>query len=144
MRHEQEVDADRRPARDRGPRTGEAASIARPAEPRSWISRARDEIASWFGDAGAPRRRQGHEGSGGHAGEGPTRIIDADTVIVEMLNHRLRADPELEASNIKVSCDGRVVTLEGFTRTSAAARRAEGLAGAVGGVERVINRLQLA
>jgi osmotically-inducible protein OsmY len=139
-----ETDAVRRLGRDHERHTDEALASGRFAEPRSWLDRTRDEIASWFGATGAMRRRQWDEASGDHAGQGPTQTIDADARIVEMLNHRLTIDHELDASDIEVACEEGVVTLDGAARTSAAVQRAEGLATGVSGVKRVVNNLIVA
>ncbi|HEX4179904.1 MAG TPA: BON domain-containing protein [Caulobacteraceae bacterium] len=111
------------------------------AEPRSWAARAKDEIASWFGDTGAMRRRQWDEAAGDHTGKGPAREVDDDIRIVDELNHRLTADRLLDASGVTAICEAGVVTLDGHVPTSASAQRAEGLASAVPGVKRVANHL---
>ena len=114
------------------------------AERRSWLTRTTDEVASWFGNTGAMRRRQWDEAAGDHSGEGPARFVDSDTRIVEVLENRLTVDRELDASNIRVGCSEGVVTLDGSVTTTAGAQRAENLALAVQGVSRVVNNLIVA
>lgn len=111
------------------------------AEPRSWGARTKDEIASWFGDTAAMRRRQWDEAAGDHSGKGPVRDIDEDVRITDELNQRLTVDRVLDASGVKVSCSDGVVALDGVVPTLASAQRAEGLATAVRGVKQVINNL---
>jgi osmotically-inducible protein OsmY len=111
------------------------------AEPRSWAARTKDEIASWFGDTGAMRRRQWDEAAGDHAGKGPVREVDSDTRIVDELNQGLTADHLVDASGVRVACTDAVVTLDGVVPTLASAQRVEGLASAVGGVRQVVNNL---
>jgi osmotically-inducible protein OsmY len=153
MRRERETPPDeRRPqggavrglgrARDR--RADEALASGRYAEPRSWLNRTRDEVAAWFGDTGAMRRRQWDEASGDHSGQGPTQVIDADACIVETLNHRLTIDPEVDATDVRVACNDGVVTLEGSVRTSAGVQHVDGLAIGVSGVKSVVNKLTVA
>jgi len=115
-----------------------------PAERRSWLDRTTDEVASWFGNTAAMRRRQWDEAAGDHGGEGPALNVDADARIVEDLNHRLTADRELDASNVRVACDEGLVTLDGSVTTSAGAQRAENLAITAKGVRQVINNLIVA
>jgi osmotically-inducible protein OsmY len=134
-RSERELEADAARRLSRQPEAG------RFPERRSWLTRTTDEVASWFGNTGAMRRRQWDEAAGDHSGEGPTRFVDADTRIVEELNGRLTADRELNASNVKVSSLEGVVTLDGSVATSAGAQRAANLALAVRGVRQVTNNL---
>jgi osmotically-inducible protein OsmY len=114
------------------------------AEPRSWMARTKDEIASWFGDTGAMRRRQWDEAAGDHSGQGPVRNVDDDTRIVDELNHRLTLDRLLDASHIRASVSDGVVSLDGTVPTLASTQRAEGLASAIGGVKQVVNNLMVA
>lgn len=141
-RSERELQADavRRLSRTE-PRQPDAGRFA---ERRSWLDRTTDEVASWFGNTGAMRRRQWDEAAGDHAGEGPMRHVDADTRIRDDVNGYLTADRELDASKVHVAVSDGVVTLDGSVATSAGAQRAEGLAVAVKGVARVINNLVVA
>jgi osmotically-inducible protein OsmY len=128
---------DQRPLQD-NPEAG------RFTERRSWVERTKDEVSSWFGNTAAMRRRQWDEAAGDHGGEGPTRFVDTDTRIVEVLENRLTVDRELDASNIQVACSEGVVTLDGSVTTTIGAQRAENLAVAVHGVTRVVNNLIVA
>ena len=146
LRNERQLESDavQRLGRERERRTDESLASGRFTEPRSWLARTRDEVASWFGDVGAMRRRQWDEASGDHTGKGPTQALDEDAKIVMAINHQLTIDRELDASDIQVACADGVVTLEGSARTSAAVQRTEGLAAAVSGVTRVVNNLIVA
>ena len=127
------------------PRSGQdETEVGRYAERRNWMDRTTDEVASWFGNTAAMRRRQWDEASGDHTGQGPARHVDDDTRIVDELNRRLTADSQLDASNIQTSARDGVVTLDGSVTTSAGAQRAEGLAVDVKGVSQVINNLVVA
>jgi osmotically-inducible protein OsmY len=139
-----QADAVRRLSREDERRRDARLETGRYAEPRSWLTRTRDEIASWFGNTGAMRRRQWDEASGDHTGQGPVSVVDADARIVETLNHGLTVDRELDATNIRVAAEDGVVTLDGTVPTAASAQRAEGLASAVSGVKQVVNNLLVA
>jgi len=121
-----------------------AAGAGRPAEPRGWIDKAKDEVAAVLGDPGALSRRQRDGAAGDHSGQGPTTHGDPDALIVAEISQRLTADAELDASRIEVHCLAGAVTLNGSVITSADRRRAEDLAAAVKGVGRVRNDLQIA
>lgn len=114
------------------------------AEPRSWLERTSDEVASWFGNVDAMRRRQRDEAVGDHRGLGPQSSINADTRIVDEISRHLTADPLLDASRMAVLCEEGVVTLNGDVTTSADRSRAEHLAAAVSGVAEVRNNLLVA
>jgi len=125
-------------------RRGNELEVGRFAERRSWLDRTTDEVASWFGNTAAMRRRQWDEASGDHTGKGPVRDVDADTRIIDELNQRLTVDSELDASGIQATAHDGVVTLDGSVATLAGAQRAEGLAMAVSGVKQVVNNLVVA
>jgi osmotically-inducible protein OsmY len=146
VRKEREYEADtiRRLNRDYRMRRENELETGRYAEPRSWLNRTKDEIASWFGDTGAMRRRQWDEAAGDHTGHGPVRQVDTDTRITEALNHRLTVDRELDATSVLVATRDGVVTLEGSVPTWSSAQRAEGLASAISGVKQVVNNLVVA
>lgn len=70
---------------------------------------------------------------------------DGDDEVVEALHLVLEMDPLVpHAENIGASCAGYVVTLEGFVPTENERRRAEFDAWTLFGVDRVVNRLELA
>ncbi len=114
------------------------------AEPRSWWERTSDEVASWFGNVDAMRRRQRDQAVGDHTGEGPKANISEDARIVDEVGRRLTEDAALDASRVEVLCAEGVVTLNGEVTTSADSVRAEHLAAAVTGVTRVENLLTVA
>jgi osmotically-inducible protein OsmY len=113
-------------------------------EPRPLVQRAKDEVASWFGDASAASRRQRDEAVGDHSGKGPESHLDPDARIVDEISQRLRADPEIDASRVEVASHSGAVTLSGQVTTSAHRAHAEEVAHAVAGVTQVENRLLVA
>lgn len=134
----------RAPDKDYEKRLDAEPETGRFAEPRSWWDRTSDEVASWFGDTGAMRRRQRDEAVGDHTGVGPKTTVDPDRVISDEVCKRLTDDRLLDASRIEVACLGGVVGLTGEVTTTADRARAEHLAGAVQGVIEVENRLAVA
>jgi osmotically-inducible protein OsmY len=116
----------------------------RGGEERGFFERAGDEVRSWFGDEEAERRRRMDEmRSGQYVGRGPRGYKRSDERIREDVNDRLRDDPYLDATNIEVSVDDRVVTLTGTVDDREDKRRAEYLAESVSGVTDVINQLRV-
>jgi len=113
-------------------------------EPRPLVERAKDEVASWFGDPGAASRRQRDEAVGDHTGKGPRGELDQDARIVDEVSQRLRADPDIDASRVEVASHSGAVTLNGQVTTSAHRAHAEDVAHAVAGVSQVENRLLVA
>ncbi len=113
-------------------------------EPRPLGERAKDEVASWFGDASAASRRQRDEAVGDHTGKGPQGDLDPDARIVDELSQRLRADPAIDASRVEVASHSGAVTLNGQVTTSVHRAKAEEVAHAVAGVSQVENRLVVA
>jgi osmotically-inducible protein OsmY len=113
-------------------------------EPRPVLERARDEVASWFGDSDAASRRQRDQAVGDHSGKGPQGDLDPDARIVDEVSQRLRADPDIDASRVEVASHSGAVTLNGQVTTSAHRAHAEALAHAVAGVSQVENRLLVA
>ncbi|HEY2177237.1 MAG TPA: BON domain-containing protein [Caulobacteraceae bacterium] len=117
----------------------------RATEPRDLLDRAKDEVASWFGDPKAASRRQQDLAVGDHSGEGPaTYHADPDARIVDEINQRLTDDASLDAGAIEVASSAGAVTLAGQVTTSAQRHHAEELAHSVAGVSQVDNRLQVA
>jgi osmotically-inducible protein OsmY len=144
MRTDPQLEPTKRDLKAGSVRREDELGVGRYTERRSWLNRTTDEVASWFGNTAAMRRRQWDEASGDHTGKGPVRDVDADTRIVEDLNQRLTVDSELDASNVRASAHDGVVTLDGSVATLASAQRAEGLATAVSGVKQVVNNLTVA
>lgn len=115
---------------------------------RGFLDRAGDEVASWFGDDDAARRRrhdarEGDEGGQHHRGRGPRNYQRSDERIREDVNDRLTDDPHVDASHIEVSVKDREVTLAGTVRNRFEKRHAEDIAEAVSGVTHVQNNLRV-
>jgi osmotically-inducible protein OsmY len=106
---------------------------------RSFMDRAGDEVASWFGDERAQERRVMDE----HRGKGPKGYQRSDARIEEDVNDRLSDDPVLDASNITVAVKEGEVTLSGFVATRWDKRRAEDVTDDVSGVRHVQNNLRV-
>ncbi|MGA0604020.1 BON domain-containing protein [Caulobacter sp. KR2-114] len=107
---------------------------------RSFWAMAGDEVASWFGDRGAERRRTA---DARHAGRGPKSYKRTDGRIHEDVNDRLTEDPYLDATDIDVLVKDGEVTLNGFILDRGDKRRAEDLAERVSGVQHVQNNLRV-
>jgi osmotically-inducible protein OsmY len=114
----------------------------RGGEGRGWWDRASDEVASWFGDDEAERRRRMDE-QRQHRGRGPKGYRRSDERIKEDVNDRLSDDYYLDASDIEVMVENTEVTLTGTVRNRNDKRRAEDLAESVSGVTNVENRLRV-
>ena len=108
-------------------------------EKRDFIDRASDEVASWFGDENAERRREQDK----HRGKGPKGYIRRDERILEDVNDRLMQDPYLDASEIEVMVAQAEVTLTGTVESRQDKRRAEDLADSVSGVAHVQNNIRV-
>lgn len=111
---------------------------------RGWWDRASDEVASWFGDEEAERRRyfdKAREGT--YRGRGPRGYKRSDERIKEDVNDRLSDDPYIDASDVEVAVTSCEVTLTGTVDDRDAKRRAEYIAERVSGVSNVENRLRL-
>jgi len=122
------------PASDRGNRdTGD----------RNWWDRTSDEVASWFGDDDAERRRRMDKINGPHRGKGPKGYTRSDGRITEDVNEKLYQDPFVDASNIEITVLEGQVTLSGTVESREAKRRAEDLAEDVPGVKDVTNQIKV-
>lgn len=111
-------------------------------ERRGFLSRAGDEIASWFGDADAARRRE-QDHAQDHRGSGPANYTRSDERIREDANDALTRNPWVNARDISVSVSNGEVTLDGHVDTRAAKRRAEDAVDEVSGVRHVQNNLRV-
>ena len=111
-------------------------------EDRGWWDRASDEVASWFGDEEAERRRR-MDAQQQHRGRGPKNYRRSDERIKEDVNDRLSDDNYLDASEIEVMVTNAEVTLTGTVHNRNDKRRAEDLAESVSGVANVENRLRV-
>ncbi len=103
-----------------------------------------DEIASWFGDDEAERRRHHDEAHAAqNRGRGPRGYTRSDDRVREDINDRLTEDPYVDASDIEVTVAKGEVTLAGTVLHRSAKRRAEDIAEAVSGVTNVQNNLRV-
>ncbi len=118
------------------------------SEDRGFFERAGDEVASWFGDEDAERRRrmdaqQDERGSQFHRGRGPRGYTRSDDRIREDVNDRLTDDPYIDASEIDVTVNNCEVTLSGTVDDRRTKRRAEDMAETISGVRHVQNNLRV-
>lgn len=107
---------------------------------RGFFDRAGDEVASWFGDEDASRRR---EMDARHRGRGPKNYTRSDERIAEDVNDRLADDAHIDASDIEVSVSSGEVTLNGTVTERFAKRHAEDIVERVSGVKHVQNNLRV-
>jgi osmotically-inducible protein OsmY len=105
---------------------------------RGFWDRASDEIASWFGDEDAARRREQD-----HRGNGPKDYTRSDERIREDANDRLTEDWRVDARNVTVTVDKGEITLNGTVTSREAKRRAEDVVDNVSGVKHVQNNLRV-
>jgi osmotically-inducible protein OsmY len=124
------------PTSERGFRGSERGSD------RGWWDKTTDEVASWFGDEEAERRREQDERLARHRGRGPRNYTRSDDRIREDLNDRLTDNPYLDASDIEVEVLNGEVTLTGTVDSRWAKRMAEDIAEDVSGVRNVENRIR--
>ena len=111
---------------------------------RDWWDKTRDEVASWFGDDDAERRRRMDERrSGEHKGKGPRQYQRSDDRIKEDVCDRLSDDSFIDASDIDVKVEGSEVILSGTVDSRNAKRRAEDLIENLSGVKNVQNNLRV-
>ncbi|RZK03178.1 MAG: BON domain-containing protein [Novosphingobium sp.] len=106
---------------------------------RGFWDRASDEVASWFGDEDAARRRDED-----HRGHGPKDYTRSDERIREDANDRLTEDWRVDASNVTVTVEKGEITLNGTVASREAKRRAEDVVDNVSGVKHVQNNLRVA
>ena len=111
-------------------------------EERGWWDRASDEVASWFGDEDATRRRRRDQQREEYRGRGPKNYRRSDERIKDDINDRL-SEGYLDASNIEVEVQSTEVVLTGTVNSRADKRRAEAIAESVTGVSNVENRLRV-
>ncbi|MGN6603939.1 MAG: BON domain-containing protein [Ginsengibacter sp.] len=111
---------------------------------RDWWDKTKDEVASWFGDDDAERRRRRDEmRNGQHRGKGPKNYTRSEERIREDVSDQLTDDSWLDASGIEVSVKNGDVTLSGEVDSKYAKHRAEDLAEDVTGVKNVQNNLRV-
>lgn len=119
-------------------------------ESRGFLQRAGDEVASWFGDEEASRRRdqdhrhdQSQDSSRSHRGRGPSNYTRSDERIREDANDHLTHDHHVDASHITVSVKDGELTLDGTVDSRHAKRRAEDTVEHISGVKHVQNNLRV-
>jgi len=105
---------------------------------RGFWDRASDEVASWFGDDGAARRREQD-----HRGRGPQNYTRSDERIRDDANDKLTDDWRVDARNVTVSVKDGEVTLNGTVASREAKRRAEDVVDDISGVKHVQNNLRV-
>ena len=106
---------------------------------RGFFERAGDEVASWFGDEDAERRRRED-----HRGRGPSNYSRSNERLLETACETLTNDRGVDATNIQVTCDNNEVTLDGTVNTRWEKRRAEDAIHDISGVTHVQNNLRIA
>jgi osmotically-inducible protein OsmY len=112
---------------------------SRGGEERGFFDRASDEVASWFGDRDAERRRREDQ----FRGRGPKGYTRSDDRIREDDSDRLTDDPFVDASDIEVIVTSAEVTLSGFVPSREQRRRAEDMAERISGVTHVQNNIRV-
>ncbi len=110
---------------------------------RDWWDRTSDEVASWFGDDEAERRRQMDKMYGPHKGKGPKGYTRSDEKIRGDIDEKLYHDSFIDASDIEVKVTDGNVTLTGTVENRATKRRTEDIAEEVAGVKDVYNNLKI-
>lgn len=121
-----------------GPDYGRDADDGAGTGERGFFARAGDEIASWFGDDDATRRREAD-----YRGHGPADYTRSDERIREDANDRLTDDPRVDARKISVAVDKGEVTLSGTVSNREAKRRAEDCVDRISAVKHVQNNLRV-
>ena len=104
---------------------------------RGFFERAGDEVASWFGDEDAARRREQD-----HRGRGPSNYTRSDERILEDACDKLTQDWGVDARNVQVTVANGEVTLDGKVENRRQKRRAEDVVHEVSGVSHVQNNLR--
>jgi osmotically-inducible protein OsmY len=111
---------------------------------RGWWDRTSDEVASWFGDEEAERRREmDARREGNYRGKGPKGYTRSDDRIKEDVSDRLEDHSYLDASDIDIEVNSGDVVLSGTVESRYAKRLAEDLAEDCSGVKNVENRLKI-
>ena len=109
---------------------------------RGFMAKAGDEIASWFGDEDAERRRNRDQRED-HRGRGPSNYKRSNERLLEDACERLTHDRNVNASNINVTADNNEITLDGTVDSRNAKRRAEDIMHDISGVTHVQNNLRV-
>ncbi|APE27614.1 BON domain-containing protein [Aurantiacibacter gangjinensis] len=106
---------------------------------RGFFDKAGDEIASWFGDEDAARRREMD-----NRGHGPSNYTRSNERILEDSCDRLTEDRGVDARGIEVTVEDSEVTLNGTVNTRWEKRHAEDIVHDLSGVKHVQNNLRIA
>lgn len=101
-----------------------------------------------FGDAGDMQggSMMGAASQGtrqGHRGKGPKQYTRSDSRVLEDVNERLTEDDDVDASEIEVTCESGVITLQGSVPERWMKHRAEDIAESCSGVKDVENRIRV-
>lgn len=111
---------------------------------RGWWDKTSDEVAAWFGDEEAERRREmDRRYDGGYRGKGPKGYTRSDDRIEEDVSDRLEDHSYLDASDIEIEVNDGNVVLSGTVESRYAKRLAEDLAEDCSGVKNVENRIRV-
>jgi osmotically-inducible protein OsmY len=105
---------------------------------RGFLDRASDEVASWFGDEEAARRREID-----HRGRGPAGYTRSDERILEDACDVLTEDWRVDARQIQVTVESGELTLDGTVSSRNQKRRAEDCVEDISGVRHVQNNLRV-
>jgi osmotically-inducible protein OsmY len=133
-------------AASRGRSTDEDADPGdwQPPGERTFMDRVSDEVASWFGDRDAVRRRRTDAAlRGQYRGLGPRNYVRPDERIREDVCDRLTEDSWLDASAIEVFVAAGEVTLSGYVDSREDKHWAEECTETVSGVRHVQNNLRV-
>ncbi|TBR06713.1 MAG: BON domain-containing protein [Lysobacter sp.] len=76
-------------------------------------------------------------------GRGPKNYTRSDERILDDLHERLSSDPQIDASEVEVRCEGGQVTLEGTVEQRWMKHRIEDIAEACAGVRQLDNRIRV-
>lgn len=116
---------------------------------RGFFDRAGDEVASWFGDEDAERRREmdhrmeRDRSTNSHRGRGPKNYSRSDERLLEEACENLTRDHGIDASDMEVTVSGGELTLDGKVNTRWEKRRAEDCVHDISGVNHVQNNLRI-
>jgi len=105
---------------------------------RGFFDKAGDEVASWFGDDDAARRRQQD-----HRGSGPANYTRSDQRILEDVCDTITNDRHVDGRQIQVTVQDGEVTLDGTVTSRRQKRHAEDLTHDLSGVKHVQNNLRI-
>ncbi|MEI6949688.1 BON domain-containing protein [Paraflavisolibacter sp. H34] len=128
---------------------------------RDWTDRAKDEVASWFGNEDAERRREWDDQhnrdesrnrewgdrrhtSANFKGKGPLGYSRSDVRILEDICDRLTDDSDIDATDVIVKVEQNEVVLSGTVHSREEKRRAEDVAERISGVRNVQNLIRVA